>query len=404
MILYSVAHLEWMWDSISWRLQEIPCKHDGNTLDVYWGSLEGYLAGGRENFDFKSNATPVIVLVPGIGGDVDSPYIKRMTRSCARNGWRVALHAYWRLDFHDTKDLTTMLDTIAAENPSAPIVAVAFSAGGHLLLRYLQTAGKSSPLAAAVTVSGCFDLFGAITNVCDNENAAYELFLNAQVRTCVKRHIAHDIVFKPTLDAAGKIIAPKRDPVEFEAAVIGDAPIGGDAQGEYDRFLFHLGGYDGEAEAIAKFGADEPWELMKQTAAHYTKTAAIQMEKVKVATLILHADDDPIVSARFVDWSTVLENKHLITMHTRRGGHVAWYQGLAPFGADWGATTTVAFVSAVLETHAQTHFLLDVLRGGGEDGDGDGAEDGDGDRRRDTERLARITSKSDLATFRAGST
>ena len=66
------------------------------------------------------------------------------------------------------------------------MVAIGFSAGGHLLMRHLQTAGKQTPLVAAVTVSGCFDLLATMINVQDNENRAYEIFLNAQVRDALK--------------------------------------------------------------------------------------------------------------------------------------------------------------------------------------------------------------------------
>ena len=96
--------------------------------------------------------------------------------------------------------------------------------------------------------------------------------------------------------------------------------------------IFKKGGYIGETEAIeahrsAGFtdgGAGE-WSLMKQTLPSYKDTAARCMADVGVTTLVLHADDDPIVSARFVDWPTVLENENLIVAHTKRGGHVSWY-------------------------------------------------------------------------------
>ena len=52
------------------------------------------------------------------------------------------------------------------------------------------------------------------------------------------------------------------------------------------------------------------------------------MRRVQVTTLVLQAEDDPIVSEKHVDWNKLSANKNIITMHTNRGGHVAWYDML----------------------------------------------------------------------------
>jgi hypothetical protein len=38
------------------------------------------------------------------------------------------------------------------------------------------------------------------------------------------------------------------------------------------------------------------------------------------------------------------------------------YEGALPFGATWDARVARSFISAVLESHSQTNFLIDVLR------------------------------------------
>ncbi len=48
------------------------------------------------------------------------------------------------------------------------------------------------------------------------------------------------------------------------------------------------------------------------------------MGRVQVTTLVLQAEDDPVVSEKHVDWTKLSANKNIITMHTNRGGHVAW--------------------------------------------------------------------------------
>lgn len=55
-------------------------------------------------------------------------------------------------------------------------------------------------------------------------------------------------------------------------------------------------------------------------------------------------------------------NKHIITCRTNRGGHLGWHDGLLPTGPSWADNLTIDFLSAVLEQHAQTNFLIDVMR------------------------------------------
>src|SRR5262249_36537566 len=79
-------------------------------------------------------------------------------------------------------------------------------------------------------------------------------------------------------------------------------------------------------------------------------------------TLILHAEDDPVVTSQHVDWRKVEQNRHILVGHTKRGGHCAWYEGVTPFGNTWGDRVSVNFISAVLETHSQTSFFLGLIR------------------------------------------
>ena len=77
---------------------------------------------------------------------------------------------------------------------------------------------------------------------------------------------------------------------------------------------------------------------------------------------MMHADDDPIVSGSIIDWNQVPDNKNLIVLTTKRGGHCSWYQGLFPIGDAWSDRVAVKFISSVLESHSHTNFLVRVIR------------------------------------------
>ena len=53
--------------------------------------------------------------------------------------------------------MITAIDHIAQRYPSAPMFALAFSAGAHVLTTYLAHVGKNTPLVACSNVAGCLD-------------------------------------------------------------------------------------------------------------------------------------------------------------------------------------------------------------------------------------------------------
>ena len=329
------------------------------------------------------SGVPIIILVHGLGDDVDHPYIKRFAARAHTLGWRVVVFSYWRFDFSQGGDLKAVVEHIHAQDPLSPLVAVAWSAGGHLLARYLQEAGAATPLVAAVTSSGCFDLPRATSNVRHNENPSYFLFLTGQSHQCAKRHLRHDQSLDAPLREALTRAAHLRDSKGEESGsstggegqAVGGGGGGGGRSGRkrkqrervdpllmYDRFQYHLGVHDGGAVRGADT-AEQRYVPYHQTAAHYRERTAISgMHKIAVTTLIIHADDDPVVEMRTSEWQDMAAaNKNLIIMHTKRGGHCGWFDGFTPFGATWDCKTATAFISATLECHSQTNFLLNVI-------------------------------------------
>jgi hypothetical protein len=233
--------------------------------------------------------------------------------------------------------LQQVIEHIHATNPQAPLIAIAWSAGGHLLLKYLGTVGKATPLVAAITNSGCFDLMQACQDVYKSENASYKVFLKLQVRECARRHLLVD-----------KRIT---NPLAFKQ------PIGVDMMEFYDKFLYMSPSPSGNSGSRS-----EPYVFLKTMANHYKESAISLVDNVQVSTLVLHAKDDPVVSFEHIDWNKVSKNRHIIRLTTRRGGHCSWYEGMLPFGATWADRISSNFISAVLETHSQTYFLLNALK------------------------------------------
>eukprot|EP00462_Mataza_sp_D1_P018475 CAMPEP_0175134140 /NCGR_PEP_ID=MMETSP0087-20121206/8023_1 /TAXON_ID=136419 /ORGANISM="Unknown Unknown, Strain D1" /LENGTH=453 /DNA_ID=CAMNT_0016416689 /DNA_START=216 /DNA_END=1577 /DNA_ORIENTATION=- len=339
-----ITQLEWIWAKKVRVERETLLAWDGNFQYVDWLHLDSKRSRSKRQINSRFNQdAPILLLIHGLGDDNDHPYMKRMARIAKHHGWRTAAFSYWRIDLSEYRDLQSVVNHLHKTNPRAPIIAIAWSAGGHLLLKYLGKVGKNTPVVAAISLSGCFDFVQAVSDVQANESASYRLFLGVQTAECARRHLANDkhITDRQKFAQMTRLSAA-RDPLGF-----------------YDRFVFEMGRYsDIDQEEHAK----KPYTPFVNTASHYANSAASVIDKVGVSTLIMHAVDDPVVSHQHIDWETVVGNKHIITITTRRGGHVSWYEDFLPFGATWSDRVATNFISAVLETHSQTNFLLDVFR------------------------------------------
>ena len=206
-------------------------------------------------------------------------YAKRTAKWCEDSGWRCVVFNYWRLDWADTRDMEAVVEHLERCHPRAPILGIAFSAGAHLLLRYLQRVGKRTPLVGAIAVSGCVDfsrvydsLSGSAgeASVSGSASPLYRGFMDSCMRSCLRRHVS---------------VAPYPDWQLADACAA--APL------IYDRHLSLMPSFIG-------IGADTPTDSRQRgsfafrsavTGGHSAEVARTKMDTMNVTTLILHADD-----------------------------------------------------------------------------------------------------------------
>lgn len=127
---------------------------DGDFLDLAWNGVE---------------RGPLVLMIHGLEGSVESHYIPALMGECARRGWRAALvhlrgcsgeHNRLTRRYHagETGDIDFVVRKLRNEQPEGPIAAIGFSLGGNMLLKWLGETGRDTPLAAAVAISVPFDL------------------------------------------------------------------------------------------------------------------------------------------------------------------------------------------------------------------------------------------------------
>lgn len=110
---------------------------------------------------------PPILLMPGLEGDMTSPYIQSVGKTLSENGWQVLVMHYrtcgttinlqpQSYNAHSTEDLDFFLKYIAKSFELRPKIAIGFSMGGNLLLHYVKK--HPHKFNFLITISTPFDM------------------------------------------------------------------------------------------------------------------------------------------------------------------------------------------------------------------------------------------------------
>lgn len=239
--------------------------------------------------------TPLVILIHGLTGTQESSYICSMARTMLDRGHRVlrinlrgagpsrplCRGQYYAGRSQDFRDL---LETSPRDLTRGGVVAVGYSLGGAMLLKYLGEEGSAARLDAAASVCAPIDLSVTCRNMMRPRNVFYH------------RHILR--LMKVEATAPGAMLT------DGERAAILDA-----------RSVWH---YDDDfiAPRHGFVGAEDYYERCKPLRF---------MGGIRVPTLVLGAMDDPWIPGRLYrsyDWGT---NPALTALLPAHGGHVGFH-------------------------------------------------------------------------------
>jgi len=240
---------------------------------------------------------PLIVLVHGLTGLEDSFYMRESTAHFLDRGFSVLRlnlrgagrsRPHCRTQYHagSSDDLAQVFESLPAALTVNGVVAVGYSLGANLLLKYLGEQGGAARIDAAAVVSAPLDLAGTSRRLNRWRNAPYQRYLLRYMKA--------------------EAIAPS---AELSAAER-NAVLGARSVWEFDHvYSAPRAGYDGAGD-------------------YYAQTACGRfLAGVTVPTLIVHALDDPWIPPepyRDFDWQGH-RNLHAVLMP--RGGHVGFHGG-----------------------------------------------------------------------------
>ncbi len=276
-------------------------SEDGDSLRLFW-SRRGESSAPDDDTTSPRNADesrPVLVVLHGLTGCADADNVM----ATAAKGFAIGFDVV-RVDLRNTQaddapslgighagrseDLRATLGHVAEVAPSAPIAVIGFSLGGNIALKALGEYGSERPsnLRAAATVSVPIDLNGACTAIDERrENWIYRTYF---LRRLARRYLAArdqrpDLFHPIDVDSIRGI----RD---WDNAVV--APLGGFADAED----------------------------------YYARNSSLNVVgDIRVATLLIHARDDPFIPFAPYEQPAVRDNEHLTLLAPPQGGHVGFF-------------------------------------------------------------------------------
>ncbi len=239
---------------------------------------------------------PLVVLIHGLGGSEASAYILRSTAHLLAQGHPVLRfnlrgagpsRPFCRFHYHAGRsdDLADVLAALPADLIGSGVVAVGYSLGANLLLKYLGERGEATPLAAAVAVSAPLDLLATARRMMRWRNGLYQAYLLAAMRV--------------EATAAGAELSP-----DEREAILGARSI----------WAFD---HDFTAPRNGFTGAEDYYRR---------NSSAIFLGGIRVPTLVIYARDDPWIPAGAYEAANWRANAHLVPTVQRHGGHVG-FQG-----------------------------------------------------------------------------
>lgn len=312
----SNAHLQTIWQTFFRKQPEVVTQRerillpDGDFIDLDWA---GY-AGG-----------PLILVLHGIAGNIESPYAKGMLRAIADNNWcGVFMHFRGcsgepnRLPraYHsgETGDLQYVVGELQRRYPNKPIAAVGFSMGGNVLLKWLGETGAENPLSGAVAVSVPFELEKSADHINKGLSRLYQWWLLRDLRNLMTRK------FK-------KIPQALIDVNEIER-------------------IRSFWDFDNKITA--------PLHGFTDARDYYTKASARQyLKKIQTKTLILHSSDDPFMTKDSIAASDEL-SPNLTLELSDFGGHVGFVAGTPWKPVYWLEERIPIFLHEVFDNNNKT--------------------------------------------------
>lgn len=278
-----------------WPAEHLDFDMNDGTGDILQGVLQ----------HAEGTALPLILLVHGLTGSSESSYMRVSTYHLLAAGYPVlrlnlrgagAARGQTRQFYHAgrTADFDRVLRRLDAKLTGRGVVAVGYSLGANMVLKYLAEQGANAALTAAASISAPIDLHAAQCRISSTRNRVYHRHLLALMKH--ERDTDFDDGIRTIIDFDNRVVAPNN-------------------------------------------GFKDALDYYRQS------SAGPMLDAIRRPTLIVHAADDPwipIARYRETAWSA---NPHLLPFLLPSGGHVGFHA--AGLSMPWHDSALLRFLSAL---------------------------------------------------------
>lgn len=263
---------------------------DGDELDIAWSEDPNQLS--------KDDCRPLFILFHGLEGSIDSPYAHGLMQAFQQAGWLSVIMHFRGCSgrpnktaraYHsgETSDPRHFISWLHAHHPQRKKMAVGVSLGGNMLANYLIDYANQPLIDAATIVSAPFDLAACSERVNQGLSKVYQSYL------------LHSL----------KRNAQQKQPIYRAAIAIEKNQI---------RSISTLKQFDDQLTA--------PLHGFVDAKDYYARCSAIsRLEKIRVPTLIIHAQDDPFMTQAVIPKQSL--PSHIDYSLLKHGGHVGFVAG-----------------------------------------------------------------------------
>jgi len=294
--------MQTIWSSVFRRTPSIPTRHqrfelaDGDFIDLEWLLC-----------DDVPTESPVLLLLHGLEGSIDSTYIQGLLQVSQIKKWNtVVMHFRGcgkepnRLprSYHsgETDDLQQVLKQLKSQHPQSIIMTAGFSLGGNVLLKYLGESNSNSMIDYAAAISVPFVLSSASLRLDKGFSRLYRNRLLKELKQKTRQKINdHSTAIKLSLSQLEKL----KTFFDFDDQVT--APLHG----------------------------------FKSAKDYYQQCSSRQfLSSINTPTLIVHAVDDPFMTSEVIPDEQELSD--FVTLElSDEGGHVGFVSGRMPWNINY---------------------------------------------------------------------
>ncbi len=263
-------------------------KLPGNTSN-YPSNRRSGLSG--VNMTDSGPDSPVVILLHGLEGSSHSYYIAELANELVQKQFSfVALnfrgcgpHMNRQRRFYhsgETGDFNTVVQWARNTFPDRPILAVGYSLGANVLLKWLGEQKQSAFIEGGIAVSAPFDLGICSDSISLGFNKVYEQYFMLSLKRKLKQK---------------KRIFP--DMPDFNGSTLRDFD---------DQVTSVLHGFK---------NADDYYKRA---------SSAAYIDDIEIPALIIHSKEDPICPFEAVPAGSISQNSNIETIITQKGGHVGF--------------------------------------------------------------------------------